>query len=72
MMRLFLPYMTIINLFVLTCRSFGLFLVKITPELYSFSMIYLQNGVLSIIYALTGRNVVTKHKKLLHKEKVSM
>ena len=68
--------MTIINLFVLTCRNFGVFLVKVTPELYSFSMIYLQNGVLSIIHALTGcgtnRNVVTKHKKLLHKEKVSM
>ena len=51
MMRLFLRYMTMINLFIFTCRSFGLFLVKVTPELYLFFMMYLQNGVLATIFA---------------------
>ena len=55
-----------INLFILTCKNFGLFLVKVTLEPYLFFMIYLQNGVLSTIHALTGchttSKVVTKKK----------
>ena len=72
MMRMFLRHMTITNLFFLTCRNFALFLILVTPELYSFSMIYLKNGVLSIIHGLTGctnSKVVPKNKKLLHKGK---
>ena len=75
-MRLFLRYMTMINLFILTFRHSSLFLVNVTRELYSFFMIYLQNGVLSIIHTFTGcdttSKVVTKNKKLLHKEKICM
>ena len=63
---LFLRYMTTTNLFILTCRSFGLFLIKETPELYLFFMIYLQNEVLSTRHALMGcdttSEVVTKKK----------
>ena len=76
MMCLFLRYMTMINLLILTFRHFSLFLVKVTRELYSFFMIYFQNGVLSITHALIGcdttSKVVTKNKKLLHKEKICM
>ena len=32
----FLRYMTMINVLILTCRKFGLFLVKVTPEPYFF------------------------------------
>ena len=72
MMRLFLRYMIMINLFILICRNFSLFLVKVTPELYSFFMIYLENGLLSIIHAHIGTTskVVTQNKKLLNKEKI--
>ena len=69
-----LCYITMIKLFILTFRNFGLFLVKETPEQYLFFMIYLQNGILSTTHALTGcvttsKVVVTKNKKLLHKAK---
>ena len=59
--------------FILISRNFGLFLVKVTPVLLLFFMIYLQNGVLSIIHALmdcdTTSKAVTKNQKLLHKKK---
>ena len=49
-----------INLFILTC--------KVTPEPYLLFMIYLQDGVLSTIHALTGcdttSKAVTKNKTL--------
>lgn len=40
-MTLFLRYMNITNLCILTCRNFGLFFLKATPELYLLFMIYL-------------------------------
>ena len=73
MMCLFLRYTTMINLFIFTCLNFGLFLVKVTPELYLLFMIYLQNGVLSTIHALTGCDTTSKVvTKLLNKEKICM
>ena len=43
------------KLFILTCRNFGLFLVKTIPKLYFFFMFYLQNGVKSSILWLHKR-----------------
>ena len=50
------------KLFILTCRNFGLFLVKAIPKLYFFFMFYLQNGVKSTMatHALIGCDTTGK------------
>ena len=48
------------KLFILTCKNLSLHLVKVTPERYFFFMIYLQNGVMSPIHALTGGDTTSK------------
>ena len=48
------------NLFVLTCRDFGLLLLKVTPGLYFLFIIYLQNRVLLTVHGPTGCDTTSK------------